>query len=171
MKIYLIGFMGCGKSHHGKKLAQILEHDFIDLDHWIVEKSLMSIPIIFREKGEAYFRQLEAKALRALEGKQNTVIACGGGAPCFHNNMEWMNEHGLTIFLDTSEALILDRVKRKPDKRPLLKSKSNEELRLFISSKLSERRAFYEQARITVSQQTEADNFTEVILKKIHEKK
>lgn len=170
MKIFLIGFMGCGKSHHGRKLAQMLNYEFIDLDQWMVNKTQMSIPVIFREKGEGYFRQLEAKSLRALGEKENTVIACGGGAPCFYNNLDWMNEHGLTIFLDTSEALILERVKRKPDKRPLLKGKSEEELRHFISSKLSERRSFYEQAEFRVSQEKESETFTQVILDKIKDR-
>lgn len=167
MKIFLIGFMGCGKSHHGRKLAQMLDYRFIDLDQWIIDKAQMSIPVIFREKGEAYFRQLEAKALRALQPEENTVVACGGGAPCFHQNMEWMNQHGVTVFLDTSEALILERVKRKPEKRPLLQGKSDEELRHFISAKLSERRSFYEQAQIKLSQQEESDSFTPQILQAI----
>jgi shikimate kinase len=167
MKIFLIGFMGCGKSHHGRKLAQMLDYQFIDLDEWIVDKAQMSIPVIFREKGEACFRQLEAKALRALGEKEKTVIACGGGAPCFHQNMEWMNQHGVTIFLDTAEPLILERVRRKLDKRPLLKGKSDGELRKFISTKLSERRSFYEQAHIQVSQQKESDQFTQEIFQAI----
>jgi shikimate kinase len=167
MKIFLIGFMGCGKSHHGRKLAQMLDYHFIDLDEWIVDKAQMNIPIIFREKGEAYFRQLEAKALRALQQQDNTVIACGGGAPCFHQNMDWMNQHGVSVFLDTAEALILERVRRKPDKRPLLKGKSDEVLRQFIRAKLSERRSFYEQAQIKLSQQTESDQFTKQIFQAI----
>ena len=167
MKIFLIGFMGCGKSHHGRKLAQMLDYHFIDLDEWIVDKAQMNIPIIFREKGEAYFRQLEAKALRALQQQDNTVVACGGGAPCFHQNMDWMNQHGVSVFLDTAEALILERVRRKPDKRPLLKGKSDEALRQFIRAKLSERRSFYEQAQIKLAQQTESDQFTKQIFQAI----
>lgn len=159
--------MGCGKSHHGKKLSRKLAYSFIDLDEWIVSKEQRSIPIIFREKGETYFRQLEAKALRALEQEDKVVIACGGGAPCFHNNIDWMNQNGLTIFIDTSEALLLERVKRKPYKRPLLTGKSDTELKRFIHDKLAERRTFYEKAQIILPQQEESDHFTESIFKKI----
>jgi shikimate kinase len=169
MTIFLIGFMGCGKSHHGKKLAELWDYSFIDLDDWIVDKARMSIPILFREKGEAYFRQLEAKALRALGQNQNTVIACGGGAPCFHQNITWMNQHGITIFIDTSEELIYERVMRKPKKRPLLEGKSQEELQLFIQSKLQDRRYYYEQAQIILPQLQESDNFTLLLAKKLKE--
>src|SRR5436853_6290275 len=96
-KVFLIGFMGSGKTFLGKQLAQLLNYEFIDLDEWIEQREKKSIAEIFSEDGEEYFRKKESQQLKLLAEKNNAVIATGGGTPCFHDNMKWMNDHGFTI--------------------------------------------------------------------------
>lgn len=146
--IFLIGFMGSGKSFTGRRLAQRLALPFIDLDELIEQEAGRSIPRIFQEDGEAAFRKLEAETLRSLENRTPAVIACGGGTPCFHDNMEWMNTHGLTVFLDPPVAVIADRLQREMDHRPLLQGLTAGALQSFIEARLQERRPFYQQATV-----------------------
>lgn len=167
MRIFLTGFMGCGKSFTGKKIAEQLNLSFIDLDDWLEEKARMSISQIFEKKGETFFRQLEAKALRSFAEQKNIVLACGGGTVCFHNNMQWINEHGLSIFLDCSEELLFQRLHKETSSRPLLMGKTEEELRYFIHKKLSERLPFYSQARISIHQEKEDSQLSQHIVKTI----
>ncbi len=167
MRLFLIGFMGSGKSRTGEKLAQLLQYPFVDLDEWIIDHAQMSIPLIFREKGEAYFRQLETKALRAQGRKSQLVIACGGGAPCFYDNMAWMNKNGITIFLDATPELLYQRLASEADSRPLLNGKSKEELLEFIRHKMQERLPFYKKALLHVFQESNENDLPEQILKKM----
>ncbi|MEL6864676.1 MAG: shikimate kinase [Bacteroidota bacterium] len=148
MRIFLVGFMGSGKSRVGKELAEALDYQHIDLDEWIVQKEGRSIPEIFEEQGEAHFRELEHRYLLEMAKEEDTVISSGGGTPCFSDHIHWMNAHGLTIFLDLSEDRLLERLLRKPGKRPLITGKSLAEVQGFIQKKLAERRGFYEQAKI-----------------------
>ncbi len=159
--------MGSGKSRTGRELARLLQYPFIDLDQWIVDHAQMSIPLIFREKGEAYFRQLETKALRSQGRNNQMVVACGGGAPCFFDNMAWMNKNGITIFLDAPAALLHQRLRSEMHTRPLLKGQSEEALLEYIHNKMEERRPFYEKALLHVHQEDNEDNLAEQILEKM----
>ena len=148
--IFLIGFMGSGKSHWGKIWAEANQLTFIDLDEMIENKEGSSIASIFETHGEDHFRRVEAEALRSCADLQNTIVACGGGTPCFHENMRWMNDHGLTIYIASTAEEILQRVLNEKEKRPLLKKLNEQELLLFINQKVKERAPFYELANVTV---------------------
>ena len=154
MRIFLIGFMGSGKSYSGQQLAELLKCPFIDLDNWIEEKAGKSIPEIFAESGEGAFRTLEQKALQAMLDFPNAVVATGGGTPCFFDNIQWMNENGLTIYLKTAEAVLLARLKSGREHRPLLRALDDTQLLEYIRSKVSERSRFYEKAWVVYHQKT-----------------
>jgi shikimate kinase len=149
--IFLIGFMGSGKTFLGRQLAQLLNYEFIDLDERIEEHEKKSIAEIFSEDGEAYFRAKESLQLQMFAGKTNAVIATGGGTPCFHDNMKWMNDHGFTVYLQLSPEILFQRLQPEITHRPLLAGKSDEEVKIFISTKLAERSVFYEQAKAVIN--------------------
>lgn len=147
--IFLIGFMGCGKSTLGKKLAAKTGYSFIDLDDVIVQKVGMSITEYFEAFGEPAFRAIEQRELHKLAGLKNTIIATGGGVPCHLDNMDWMNQHGKTVYLKLSPKALLSRLSQKEiESRPLLKGKTTEGLLEFIQSKLEERSPFYSRATL-----------------------
>jgi len=148
MKIFLIGFMGSGKTHWGKLWAVKSGMQFVDLDDIIEQQEGKTITQIFEQNGEAYFRQAETDTLKTFFKRSNCIIACGGGTPCFNNNMQWMNENGTTVYLSASAEDILKRVITEQGKRPLIKDFSPEELKDFIENKLKEREPFYSQAKI-----------------------
>src|SRR5680860_1043366 len=102
MRIYLIGYMGCGKSTLGRRLSNYLGLQFVDMDHYIEERNCKTIPQIFKEEGEVEFRKKERKALEELSEFTDIVIATGGGAPCFFDNVELMNKSGHTVYLNLS---------------------------------------------------------------------
>ena len=147
--IFLIGFMGSGKTYWGKIWAQKKGLDFYDLDEIIEEKEGRYIATIFEKEGEDYFRKTETEALHTFSEKNNCIIACGGGAACFNDNMRWMNENGTTVYLAASPQYILSRVKEEEKgKRPLINKLNEAELLFFIEQKLKEREPFYNQAKI-----------------------
>ncbi|MBL7701381.1 MAG: shikimate kinase [Ferruginibacter sp.] len=148
--IFLIGFMGSGKTHWGKIWAQQAGLDFYDLDELIEKREAKTIAAIFEKQGEGYFRKIETDTLKTFEGKENCIIACGGGTACFNDNMQWMNENGTTIYLYATPSCILSRVKEEKDKRPLINKHNEAELLFFIEQKLKEREPFYSQAKITL---------------------
>lgn len=152
MQVFLIGFMGSGKSHTGRALAQRLGHPFIDLDEYIEAQEGMAIAQLFAQRGEAGFRQLEGQRLRELGGQSKAIISCGGGTPCFLDNMEWMNGQGLTIYLRTPPELLAQRLEHGRAERPLLQGLEGEGLLAFIRQKLAEREACYEQASLIYEQ-------------------
>lgn len=145
---YIVGFMGSGKTHWGRIWAQQNHLFFTDLDEVIERNTGSTIAKIFDYKGEDYFRKIEAEALRSCSYLQNTIVACGGGTPCFHENMQWMNDQGNTIYLACTTDEIIERVMAEQDKRPLLKKLNPGELLFFIEQKLKEREVFYSQAKI-----------------------
>lgn len=164
MRIYLIGFMGSGKTYTGRRLAEQLGFPFLDLDLLIEEVAGMDIPAIFREFGESHFRKLERQALRGTAGRKAAVVSTGGGVPCFFDNMDWMNRHGLTIYLDTSPSILARRLLPERAHRPLLQPYDEHSLPAFIQSKLAERTYFYEQARLIYRQdRPNADVATELL--------
>ena len=159
-KIFLIGFMGSGKTSAGKRLAELLSFEFIDLDELIEKNEGKTISQIFQEEGEESFRKKEFAYLHSLSAKKKTVIAAGGGTPCFHSNMQWMMANGTTVYLKTDPEILFRRLKSEMTHRPLLKHNSEEELKNFISSKLRERESFYLSSKLIVD--TGAQNADEL---------
>lgn len=148
--IFLIGYMGSGKTTLAKKLASKLEIPFIDTDDEIVKEIGMSITEYFQLHGEDKFRELERRHLQKV-GQQDAIVSTGGGSPCFFDNMQWMNDNGVSIYLQMSPKSLFDRLSQsKPNKRPILIGKTEEELFDFISEKLIEREPFYKQAHLII---------------------
>lgn len=157
--IFLIGFMGSGKSTFGRQLGKKLGYAFIDMDTYIEEKVNRTVPQIFAENGEKYFRQLETEAIEALSSQVHCVIATGGGAPCFNDNMSRMNAIGKTVYLQLTSEKLAERLSLDATVRPVLEGKTGEELVNHIMSKLKDREIFYQQASFVV----DADNPEEMI--------
>ena len=150
MIIFLIGFMGSGKTTVGKKLANRLQYAFIDLDQFIQEKEGRTVEELFDNEGEAFFRTLESKYLRSLPtGPSGLVVATGGGLPCHDKNMAYMNQNGLTLYLQLKPGQLYHRLKHAKYRRPLLKEKNDEEVMRYIKQKLEERTPYYDQAQLT----------------------
>jgi len=151
-RIFLIGYMGSGKTTIGKLLAARLGYRFLDIDTTIEEKYFKSISQIFIEKGEPEFRLIEKQNLHDLAEFENVVISTGGGAPCFFDNMDYMKAHGITIYLKLSAAQLTERLESSHDgKRPLLADRKGAELLQFISDGLVSREPFYSRAIFVVS--------------------
>ncbi|PJJ83161.1 shikimate kinase [Mucilaginibacter auburnensis] len=146
MKIFFVGFMGCGKTTWGRKLANRLEYDFVDLDKVFEEKVGTSITQYFEEHGQDAFRLLESKILKETEYAENVVVSTGGGLPVFFDNMEWMNANGQSIYIKLTPATLAERLDKGKTTRPLILGKHGEELVAFITEKLAERESFYEKA-------------------------
>lgn len=140
--------MGSGKTHWGKLWAKEHGMDFWDLDAMIEEKEQKAVDALFSEFGESYFREAESIVLRTFTGKDNYILASGGGTPCFHNNMQWMNDNGTTVYLRATADQIIERVKNEKHKRPLLKQLNDDEILPFVSQKIKERELFYSHAKI-----------------------
>ena len=151
MRIYLIGYMGSGKSHLGRKFAKHLGLQFIDMDHYIEKRNYKTIPQIFAEEGEAEFRKKERKALEELSEFTDIVIATGGGAPCFFDNIDLMNNSGKTIYLNIDPKILAFRLMKSKTERPLIKGKSKDELIDFINETLKKRNEFYSQAKYQIT--------------------
>lgn len=163
-RIFLIGFMGCGKSKLGKSASNKLDRPFIDLDDLVEITHQMTIPQLFVAYGEHGFREREKNVLQNSALAEDAIIATGGGAPCFFDNMEWMNHNGITVFIDSPVKVLADRLINARVERPLVKGKSMDELVQFIDEKLKERRPFYEQAKIILKGiDLNADMLLEVI--------
>lgn len=150
MKIFLVGFMGCGKSTKAKQLANLLACPVIDIDAVIVEQQQMSIADYFAANGEAAFRQLENEMLKSFEYPDTCVVATGGGLPCYFDNMEWMNQHGITVYLEMTPPQLVSRLHNR-EKRPLLKGMDDEQLLTFVIGKLEERNVFYYQSKLIIN--------------------
>ena len=151
MKIFLIGFMGSGKTHWGKQLAQQLHIPYYDLDDVIASREKKSVSQIFAESGEEAFRVKEREVLESLIDENKTmVLSCGGGTPCFFNNIETMKKYGIVVWLNTHVEVLLMRLKNEKATRPLIKNVPDSDLRSFIVRKLNERRMYYEQADVIV---------------------
>lgn len=146
--------MGSGKTTWGKKLARTAGHRFIDLDHLIVDTIQMDIPHFFKTQGESEFRRLEAETLRSISAEEPTIVATGGGTPCFHNNMDWMNAHGRTIYFKLSPEELWQRLNKPKhiNSRPALQGLTGNELLAFITEKLDIREPYYAQALHIIDQ-------------------
>ena len=157
--------MGSGKSYVGQRLAQNINADFIDLDDLIVENNGQSIPEIFQQHGENYFRVSESACLKSLKNAKNTVIALGGGTPCFFDNMEWINENGVSIYLKTNPNVLVERLKNETNQRPLIQQLEEAELLSFIQNKVAERSVFYEKAHLEYAVETGKETIVEDLTK------
>ena len=147
--------MGSGKTHWGKLLAQRLRLPFYDLDSIIVETEGMSISEIFQEKGEEYFRLQERDLLRDIIQKHpSLVLSCGGGTPCFFNNIDFLKKEGVVVWLNTSIEALEARLTKEKATRPLIRDISDAEMRSYILKKMNDRRLYYEQADVHVEEAT-----------------
>lgn len=168
MRIYLLGFMGSGKSFSGQQLAEKFNMSFVDLDEYIEKKEGQSIQSIFKNKGEDYFRKVEQASLHEMGTREMTIISTGGGTPCFFDNMDWMNEDGITVFLETHVQVLTNRLLEGMEHRPLLKDFSKEELASFIEHKLEERNPFYHQAQVFYLQKEEGQKVAEELMRYLY---
>lgn len=161
--IFLIGYMCSGKSTLGRIVAEKMGMEFIDLDHFIENRYHSSISDIFKERGEAYFREIERKALHEVGEFHNCVIACGGGTPCHFDNMEYMNHIGATIYLNSSPESLSKRlcVPSSKRKRPLIASMSDIEVTEFVTKTIATRAPFYTLSKISCDT-SHIDNSEEV---------
>ena len=151
-KIFLIGFMGSGKTTQGKKLAKALDKPFIDLDNYIEKKENLSIAEIFSAKGEDYFREKESEYLKQVIARYpKSVVSLGGGAACFNNNITQLLKSGTVIYIEMPAESLHYRLSQSETQRPLLQNKSLEESLEFIKGLLRKREPFYSQAHITVN--------------------
>ncbi|MFH0757625.1 MAG: shikimate kinase [Bacteroidota bacterium] len=149
-RIFLIGFMGSGKSTLGARLARKIGYEFLDMDKVIEETAGMTIPGIFSEHGEDVFRKWEHDILLELCRRDHVVISTGGGAPCHGEMMSVMNDHGATVYIRLSPSALKERLIHSKNERPLIRGKTDSELLEFITSLLHQREVFYNQASTTI---------------------
>lgn len=147
-RVYLIGYMGVGKTTMGKRLSKSLGLSFIDLDKFMESKYLKTVPDLFHEKGEDEFRKMEQKLLREISQIENVVISTGGGTPCYFDNMDVMNNTGVTVYLKARPEDLAARLLVSRNVRPIISERSPEELLPFIVAHLSQREPFYNRAQI-----------------------
>ncbi len=150
MKIFLIGFMGCGKSTKAKQLAKSLGFPHFDTDALIEEAIGMPISAYFHLNGEEKFRAMEGQVLKTYPFPEQAIIATGGGLPCFYDHIDWMNQNGKTVYLEMTAKQLVSRLGNR-EKRPLIKDMDDLQLLHFIETKLQEREVYYKKAQITVS--------------------
>ncbi len=139
--------MGAGKTTVGKALAREMDLDFYDLDWYIEDRFRKKIPQIFAEKGEEGFREMERNMLRETGEFEDVIISCGGGTPCFFDNMDFMNQQGETVFLNASPDVLKEHLLMGKSQRPLIQGKSPEELVEYINDSLKTRLPFYSKAK------------------------
>lgn len=147
-RLFLVGYMGAGKTTIGKMLAKKLNWSFADTDYFIENRYRQSITTIFEERGEACFREIEHRALVEICNFEKIVVSTGGGLPCFFDNMDLMNQTGITIYLKESVNGLVKRLNFDRQKRPLIKGKKPEELQNFVETSLKKRESFYNKATI-----------------------
>ena len=150
MRIFLVGFMGAGKSVIGRLLSKSLNIPFYDLDSKIESKYRTSVSSIFAKYDEACFRKLETNVLQSFADNDDFVMSCGGGTPCFNGNMELMNSLGITVYLKLPPAILTTRIYNSVKTRPLTAEKSQEELAAYVEKTLDNRESFYSMAKIKI---------------------
>ncbi len=165
MRIYLVGFMGAGKTSLGRHAANHLMAHFIDTDELIEAKCQQSISAVFETQGEAFFRTTEAEILRQTFAYDHALIATGGGLPVYHHNMTWMMEHGITMYLEWPEEILLASLIQHRSIRPLLSNMSEDEAFQKASTLLHERKPVYDQASMSVSMTGEFEEDAMTLIK------
>lgn len=153
MKVVLMGYMGSGKTSVGKKLSKVLKIPFLDLDDYISKKEELTIPEVFKQKGEIYFRKKETQYLEELlTNDENFILSVGGGTPCYASNIEIITKNSFSIYLKSNISTIYNRLsnQKSKEKRPLIASIPLDKLEEFIAKHLFERAPFYEQATQTI---------------------
>ena len=150
MIVYLIGFMGSGKARYGKRLAEEMQFNFVDTDILIEQKEKLEITEIFKTKGEDYFRKIERKSLLEAVEFNDVVISAGGGTPCFFDNMQIMNNSGLTIYIRQGANCLYHRLNRSKKFRPLVQNMTHFQLIEYLETILEKRKPFYEQAKYNI---------------------
>ena len=146
-RIILIGYMGAGKTTVGRTLAKELGLDFYDLDWFIENRRRKKIPQIFEEQGEEGFRRIEYNMLHEVAEFEDVVLSCGGGTPCFFDNIDYMNQQAQVVYLRCSPEVLYSHLLMGKTERPLLKGKTPEQLMDFIKEQLAVREPFYNKAR------------------------
>jgi shikimate kinase len=146
-RVFLIGYMGAGKTTLGKAFARKMNVQFVDLDWYVEERFHKTIKELFEEQGEDKFRLIEQKMLHEVGEFEDIVISTGGGTPCFFDNMDYMNKMGDTVFLDVNQDVLFIRLKIAMQNRPVLQGKDDEQLRNFIRESLEQRNPFYRRAK------------------------
>jgi shikimate kinase len=146
-RIILLGYMGAGKTTVGKALSKDLGMMFYDLDWYIESRMHMTVKEIFDEKGEEGFRKIESNMLHEVAEFEDVIISCGGGTPCFFNNMDYMNRQGETIYLKATPDVLYKHLKMGRTVRPLLLNKTPDEVREFVGKQLAERETYYNKAK------------------------
>jgi shikimate kinase len=167
MRIFLIGFMGSGKTYWGKQLSERLSMPFYDLDEVIIDAEKRSIADIFTESGEEYFRVKEREIMENLvDDNISMILSCGGGTPCFFNNIDYMKKYGLVVWLNTNIDVLGNRLLKERSHRPVLSGIRDGELKAFIIKKMNERRMYYEQADLIVDNENDitVSEFAQIIL-------
>lgn len=143
--------MGAGKSKLGRSLANNIGVDFIDLDDEIARVHNQSLRKIFEEKGEPGFREIEKEVLKDWIKRDNYLMACGGGTPCYKNNMDLMNASGSTVYLDVPSDVLLSRLSNSKVNRPLIQGMTKSELKIYIDNKINERKPYYLKSKIWIN--------------------
>ena len=149
-RIIIIGYMGAGKTTVGKTLAQELNLPFYDLDWYIESRMRKTVKEIFDERGEEGFRLIEHNLLHEVAEFEDVIISCGGGAPCFYDNIDYMNQQGDTVYLKATPEVLYGHLKMGKSVRPLLQNKTSEEVEEFIKEQLQVREPFYSKAKYTL---------------------
>ncbi len=160
-RIILIGYMGAGKTTIGKALAAELGLRFYDLDWYIESRMRKTVAQLFAELGEEGFRRIERNMLHEVAEFEGVLISCGGGTPCFYDNMQYINQQGLTLYLKASPEVLYKHLKMGKSVRPLLLNKTPEEVQRFISEQLKAREQFYTRAQYTLDVNL-MDNFDKI---------
>lgn len=161
-RIFLVGYMGAGKTTIGKVLSKLIGLTFIDLDYYIEGRFRKTVAQLFAERGEEGFRSIERNMLHEVAEFEDVLVSTGGGTPCFFDNMEFMNQQGTTIYLQVSVDELASRLEVCKHTRPVLKNRTGEELKAFVAESLSGRLPFYQKASIVFDANelmTEADAY------------
>jgi shikimate kinase len=158
VRLFIIGYKSSGKTTLGKELAAGLKLEFVDLDHYIEQQEGKTIPEIYIEAGEEDFRRRERKALQRILKKDNILVSTGGGAPCHRDNMSLMEDNGIVIYLKTDDEILISRLKTAAFDRPIVKGKSDQELRIYLAELRNRCEHYYRRAHIIVDGEKNAIN-------------
>lgn len=149
MRIFLIGYMGSGKSKTAESLSKLLNYPVLEMDSEIEKQEGMTVSKIFQTQGQEWFREKEKQVLHSIVSFENIIVSTGGGTPCYFDNMDWMNEHGLTVYLEANAGLLFHRLASNKKGRPLIEDLSDVDLMEQITGHLIHRIPFYKKAKIT----------------------